>query len=84
MDLARNSRRLEPEGQHILAEALSLLLRQYLRNMTASLPKPTYVLRGVLETVRLPGLRKEETPAEKRQIRRAAAQKRGKPKKENK
>jgi hypothetical protein len=84
LDLARNSRRLEPEGQHILSEALSLLLRQYLRNMTASLPKPTYVLRGVLETVRLPGLKKDDAPAEKRQISNAATQKRKKPKKENK
>ena len=79
LELARNTRRLESEGQRILYEALSLLLRQYLRNVKAALPKPTYVLRGVLETVRRPGLRKDESSAQKRKIRIAAARRRSDP-----
>lgn len=84
LELARNTRRLESEGQRILYEALSLLLRQYLRNVKAALPKPTYVLRGVLETVRRPGLRKDESSAQKRKIRIAAARRRSDPNEENK
>jgi hypothetical protein len=64
VEMARKAKSLKPETQHLLSEAMNLMLRDYVRGMAAVLPETVRSIRGTKRTGLFRGQQREKNGEE--------------------